>query len=66
MLSLADLAVRLERELRDPGQYGAVVTRVQLRTGVNLREPKPDQSNDPQTVACVAEVLGEMGYRFGP
>ena len=61
---LADLAGRLERQLQNPASYRAIVTRVLLRTGVNIREPKPGQNEDRALVDKVAAVLAEMGYRF--
>jgi hypothetical protein len=61
---LTDLGGRLERQLHNPASYRAVVTRVLLRTGVSIREPKPGQNDDQVLVAKVAAVLAEMGYRF--
>lgn len=60
--SLTDLAGRLERHLANPASFGAVITRVLLRTGVNLREPKPTQVHDSALVAKVAAALADMGY----
>jgi hypothetical protein len=40
-----------------------IVTRVLLRTGVSLRNPRPDQVNDAAAIAKVAAALTEMGYR---
>jgi hypothetical protein len=62
--SVSDLAGRLERHLANPASYGAVITRVLLRTGVNLRTPKPEQTTDPAVVSRVAGALTEMGYRL--
>jgi hypothetical protein len=62
--SVGDLAGRLERHLANPTSYGAVATRVLLRTGVNLRTPKPEQANDPAVVNRIATALTEMGYRL--
>lgn len=39
-----------------------ICTRVMLRTGVNLREPRSDQKNDSGLVMRVTGVLEEMGY----
>jgi hypothetical protein len=60
--SLTDLAARLERQLGSASSFGAVSTRVLLRTGVNLRAPKPEQINDRAIVAKVSAVLTEMKY----
>ena len=62
--SLTDLADRLERQLNNPASVRAVSTRVLLRTGVNMREPKPAQNQDAELVKKVAGALAEMGYRF--
>jgi len=62
--SMTDLGNRLERELNNPASFRAVVTRVLLRTGVNLREPKPAQIQDTVLVNKVAAALAEMGYQF--
>jgi len=62
--SLTDLANHLERQLNNPASYRAIVTRVLLRTGVNMREPKPTQNQDSAMVSKVAGTLAEMGYRF--
>jgi hypothetical protein len=61
---LTELAGRLEQQLNNPASFRAIVTRVLLRTGVNIREPKPDQNGDRALVAKATSVLTEMGYRF--
>ncbi|MEJ2578894.1 MAG: hypothetical protein P8Z68_07320 [Kineosporiaceae bacterium] len=42
--------------------FDAVCTRVGLRTGADLRAPRPDQRTDPQVIAHVVESLLLMGY----
>jgi hypothetical protein len=61
--SLTDLASRLERHL-GAVSFGPVATRLQLRTGVSLRTPKPEQVNDDAVLARVSEALADMGYRL--
>ena len=39
-----------------------VCTRIMLRTGVNIRTPKPEQQRDPAVIAKVLAALNEMGY----
>lgn len=39
-----------------------VCTRVMLRTGANLRAPRPEQSRDPALIAKVVATLAEMNY----
>lgn len=41
-----------------------VSTRVLLRTGVNLRSPRPDQVKDPASIGKVVSVLTEMGFQL--
>lgn len=41
---------------------GAVLTRVMLRTGVNLRDPRPDQVRDAALVTKVVGVLADLGH----
>lgn len=61
--SLTDLGSRLEQHLGDPASAGPVVTRLLLRTGVNLLDPKPEQNTDRALVRQVTAVLAEMGYQ---
>lgn len=61
--SLTDLAERLEKQVGNPAGFMAVSTRVLLRTGVNLRAPKPEQNTDGEVLARIQAVLAEMGYR---
>lgn len=64
MSSLSDLAGRLEQQVGNPASFRAVVTRVLLRTGVNVREPKPGQDQDQALIAKAVAALAEMGYRL--
>ena len=47
-----------------PAVFGPLSTRVLLRTGVNLRSPRPDQKSDATSVDKVVATLGDMGYRL--
>lgn len=42
-------------------QMSLLNTRVLLQTGVNLRNIRPEEDQDPQTVAKVSEVLRKLG-----
>lgn len=46
--------------------FDAVCTRVMLRTGVDLRAPRPEQRQDPVVIAAVIKNLMLMGYAPGP
>jgi hypothetical protein len=43
-------------------QLMAICTRVMLRTGADLRDPRPEQRTDPGTIAAVLESLLLMGF----
>lgn len=45
---------------------GLINTRVFLRTGVNLKEIRPDQSARPELVGSVLKALAELGYTLTP
>jgi hypothetical protein len=45
---------------------GAIVTRVALRTGADLRAPRPDQHTNSAVIANVIAVLHGMGYVVQP
>jgi hypothetical protein len=60
--SLEDVLVRLRRQVSSDLALGPLCTRVMLRTGVNLRAPRPDQVRDGAVVGKVLTTLGEMGY----
>ena len=62
-VSVQDLFAGLTRTLAaSPLSVGPIVTRVLLRTGVSLRNPRPDQARDPIVIAKVTAVLTELGY----
>ena len=44
--------------------FGSICARVVLRTGVNLRNPRPDHAQDPVAVGKVMSVLADMGYQL--
>jgi hypothetical protein len=46
----------------DPRGLEAICTRVMLRTGADLRAPRPDQRQDAAVIADVLAVLTVMGY----
>lgn len=66
MSALRDLDEVAATLLSSVGQavFGPLSTRVLLRTGVNLRSPRPDQKLDPAAVAKVLSTLADMGYRL--
>jgi hypothetical protein len=60
--TLDDVLASLRRQLATDVSLGPVCTRVMLRTGVNLRSPRPDQVDDGALLTRVLATLGEMGY----
>jgi hypothetical protein len=55
----------LTRRLEKDGlSLGPVSTRVALRTGVSLRNIRPDQMKDPALIQKVLEALSEMGFKL--
>jgi hypothetical protein len=60
--SLDDVLVSLRRQVSGDLALGSLCTRVMLRTGVNLRAPRPDQQADRAVVGRVLSTLTEMGY----
>lgn len=46
----------------DERSLATICTRVALRTGVDLRDPRPDQYADPVAVANVLSILLVLGY----
>lgn len=62
LTTLGDVVAGLERSFgpQSPALV-PVLTRVALRTGVDLRAPRPDQDEDPALVARVLDVLTGMG-----
>jgi hypothetical protein len=64
LTTVKDLGSRLEKTLNNQASFRAVCTRLLLRTGVNLREPRPDQDRDSALVAKVHKELTDMGYKL--
>jgi len=60
--SLADLAARLEKKIGNAASTSAISTRLILRTGINLRQPRPEHANDPAVVEKLRAALADMGY----
>lgn len=60
--SLDDLAAAVEAAIRDPLLRSIVITRVFVRTGINLREVTPDQNHDRSMIDEIAHTFEELGY----
>lgn len=61
MTTVSGIAAALKGKL-DNASYLALSTRVLLKTGVNLRDPKPHQDADAGVVAKVTKALTDMGH----
>jgi hypothetical protein len=62
METLQAISGKLEKQLNNTMSFSSVVTRVLLRTGVNIRSPKPEQDLDRTIVARARTVLADMGF----
>jgi len=62
--SLEEVIVALSRQVHNDLALRPVCTRVMLRTGVNLRAPRPDQIGDKALLGKVVGTLSEMGYKL--
>jgi len=60
--TLDDVLTGLRTQVGSDLALRPICTRVMLRTGVNLREPRSDQKADGGLVTKVTGVLQEMGY----
>jgi hypothetical protein len=61
MSRLSHLAAKLQQSMTE-ANFAFVNTRVVLRTGVNLRDIRPDHHDDPAVLERVQHVLAELGY----
>ena len=63
--TVTDAFEALKRELGPNSlALGPICTRVMLRTGVNIKEPRPDQVRDAALVTKVLGALADMGHRL--
>lgn len=56
------VGLRAQHFAADPRGLDAICTRVMLRTGADLRDPRPDQRADPAVLSDVMMILTIMGY----
>jgi len=62
--SLDDVLARLKSQVGNDLALAPVCTRLMLRTGVNLRKPRPEQLLDGSLISKVVDALSAMGYAF--
>ena len=60
--SLDDVLEELVREAGSEFASVPVITRLVLRTGVNLKQPRPDQRYNQEAIGKVVAVLNDMGF----
>jgi hypothetical protein len=61
--TMADVLAGLKTRLGgNELSLGPICTRVMLRTGVDLRAPRPDQAADPALVGKVVAALSDLGF----
>ncbi|MBI5544385.1 MAG: hypothetical protein HY901_10875 [Deltaproteobacteria bacterium] len=65
---LSQVKTALEQALRsaEPWKLSFLITRVALRTGINLSEIREEQERDSAAVSKVLETLKSMGYQLDP
>jgi hypothetical protein len=61
-MSVDQVLADLVKEVGSEFAIVPIVTRVVLRTGVNLKQPRPDQRNDKAAIQKAVSALNEMGY----
>jgi len=59
---MGDVARALQSSVPSDSSFRSVSTRVLLRTGVSIREPRPDQVRDPAAISKVMTALVSMGF----
>ncbi len=64
MRDLDQIKRELLSQLRSDSKFSFINTRVILKTGVSLREYKPEEARDPDVVAKVLGVLAEHGFNL--
>ena len=62
MKTLQEVLRALQARVPSDAQLGPVMLRIALRTGVNLKQIKPEQNGDLTTVSKVLAVVQELGY----
>ncbi|MBI5544364.1 MAG: hypothetical protein HY901_10770 [Deltaproteobacteria bacterium] len=64
---LSEVKEALHQELKgqDSWKMSFLMTRVALRTGINLDAIRPEQEQDTAVLARVVQTLQDMGYRVG-
>lgn len=60
--SLADARAAACAQIPNEVLRNIIFTRVFVRTGVNLRQLRPDQARDPRRLADVLATFDELGY----
>ncbi len=60
--SISQVLTALTDELGSDFLVVPILTRVALRTGVNLKNPRPDQRTDLNAIDKTVSALNEMGY----
>jgi hypothetical protein len=64
MQTIRQVRDRLQTVVKDEASLRMINSRLILRTGVSLLEPRPTQESDGASVAKVTTALREMGFDF--
>jgi hypothetical protein len=62
--SLEQVKSELLSLLRSESTFSFINTRLILKTGINLRDYKPEDGRDAAVIAKVLGVLAEQGFTF--
>jgi hypothetical protein len=62
VLDLGQIKNQLASQLRSDSKFSFINTRLILKTGINLRDYKPEEAFDPVVIAKVLVVLAEHGF----
>ncbi len=64
MRTMDEVRAALVQHLGDEARLVLLNSRIILRTGINLVEPRPAHRTDPVAIARVLSALREMGFEL--
>jgi hypothetical protein len=64
VLDLERIRSKLAAQLGSDSKFSFVNTRLILKTGISLRDYKPEEARDPAVIAKVVDALAEQGFKL--